>query len=96
LFFKKENPEKSYENQRLKIAQSLVIGHYNYFYEKIGDWPSSLVGKQPNLLNILSPIEKTNNNSTNTVRAPLITAVTIRKNLVWRAYGTYAWIVRNS
>jgi len=48
LFFKKENPEKSYENQRLKIAQSLVIGHYNYFYEKIGDWPSSLVGKQPN------------------------------------------------
>jgi len=34
LFFKKENPEKSYENQRLKIAQSLVIGHYNYFYEK--------------------------------------------------------------
>jgi len=31
LFFSRKNTEKTYENQRLTIAQSLVIGHYNYF-----------------------------------------------------------------
>jgi len=30
-FFSRKKTEKTYENQRLTIAQSLVIGHYNYF-----------------------------------------------------------------
>ena len=29
--FQEKKTEKTYENQRLTIAQSLVIGHYNYF-----------------------------------------------------------------
>ena len=29
--FQEKKLKKTYENQRLTIAQSLVIGHYNYF-----------------------------------------------------------------
>jgi len=46
-FISRKKTEKTYENQRLTIAQSLVIGHYNYFFIQIGDWPSSPVWKQP-------------------------------------------------